>query len=362
MNLEKALDRKFLSYRSVLGYYHWVRAVKSIIKDRHVSLGDKLWCLKHGFTPDYYNLYGSENLKQNYRDYLSTKQYCQLHPINGMFSLWIDDKLTVKNMLAPFGEHVPKYYYDIEDGQALRLPDCPETVTAKGYDGILELLRQEKRLALKKLLGRFGMGFYRLEYVDGDYYITGEKSSEEALRKLLRSLNYYLVTEYVTNHETIRSIWPDSANTLRILMGCVDQEPILMRSFMRFGNANSHGVDNAHSGGIEAIVDEDTGHILFAVAMDAAGHATRITEHPDSGASFDIQIPRWDEVLRTCKEICRHFPELRYLGFDVVITDDGFKILEINSLSGLMAAQLKEPLLKDPKTRKVFESFGLRAK
>lgn len=360
MNLEKMMDRRFFQYRSALGFYRWMKAAAGIVTDRHASVSDKLWCLRHGFTIGTYNLYGHENLKANYKDYLSVKQYNRLHPINGMFSLWIDDKLTVKHVFSQFDEHLPRYYFDIEDGKALKLPDCPKTVKADGYDGVLELVRAEKKIALKQLLGAYGIGFYRLEYADGTYYITGKKASEQDVIDLLKSLNYYLVTEFITNHETIYNIWPGSTNTLRVLMGSVDGEPVLLRSFIRFGNEKSHGVDNAHSGGIEAIVDENTGHVLFAVAMDAQGYGKRITKHPDSGVSFDIQIPRWEEVISKCKEICRAYPELRYWGFDVVITQDGFKILEINSLSGLMAAQMKEPLLKDPKTRKAFESFGLK--
>ena len=57
------------------------------------------------------------------------------------------------------------------------------------------------------------------------------------------------------------------------------------------------------------------------------------------------------------KEICMNYPQLRYWGFDVAVTEDSFKLLEINSLSGLMAAQCKEPLLKDPKTRAVYAYF-----
>ena len=173
-------------------------------------------------------------------------------------------------------------------------------------------------------------------------------------------MKYYLVTEYVTNHEDILNIWPEATNTLRILMASIEQEPVLLRSFMRYGNANSHGVDNAHAGGIEAVVDEDTGAILFAVAMDKDGYATKIDKHPDTGASFNIKIPYWEKVISVCKQICRTIPELKYWGFDIAITHEGFKILEINSLSGLMAAQLKEPLLRDPKTKQVFQKFGLK--
>jgi hypothetical protein len=84
---------------------------------------------------------------------------------------------------------------------------------------------------------------------------------------------------------------------------------------------------------------------------------TRIERHPDSGESFDIQIPRWEQITDKLEQICRDYPQLRYWGFDVAVTEDSFKILEINSLSGLMAAQCKEPLIKDPKTREVFEYF-----
>ena len=360
MNIERMLDRPIGDYRSILGVYHWMLAIKGILKDKNTSITDKWWCLTHGFSTGLYNLYGHENLRRNYIDYLSTKSYYKLHPINGMFSLWIDDKLTVKHVFSRYGEHLPLYYFDIENGKALKLPDCPESVTETGFAGVIQLLRQEKKLALKQFLGAFGIGFYRLEYINNEFSITGQKSSEEEIINLLKSLNHYLITEFITNHEVLRNIWCDSTNTVRLLMGCVDGEPILLRSFIRFGNAKSNGVDNAHAGGIEAIIDEETGEILFVVAVDAKGAARKIEKHPDSGASFEIKIPRWEETVSKCKQICRDYPELRYWGFDVVITQDSFKILEINSLSGLMAAQLKGPLLKDPKTRKVFESFGLK--
>lgn len=360
MNIERALDRRFMGFRSILGFNFWRKAVMDIIKSRDASFADKVWCLRHGFTVSQLNVYGREELKANFKDYLSSKQYYQLHPINGMFSLWIDDKITVKHMLAPFSEHTPKYYFDIENGEAIRLPECPDTVKNDGYEGILELLRAEGILALKQVLGRFGIGFYRLEYIQGRYYITGKESTAKEIMDLLKSLNYYLVTEFVVNHETIRQIYPGSTNTIRLLIGKYNGEYVLLRAFMRFGNSSSHGVDNSYAGGLKAIIDEETGQVLFAVQTDAKGYATRISEHPDTGASFDILIPRWDEVVGKCMDICRSLPELRYLGFDVVITQDGFKIIEINSLSGLVAAQLKAPLLQDEKTRKVYEGFGLK--
>ena len=354
------LDRPFLGYRSILGIYQWTKTIKGIFQDKNTSLSDKWWCFTHGFSTGLYHLFGHENLKKIYKDYLSSRDYAKLHPINGMFSLWIDDKLTVKHVFSKFGEYFPAYYFDIENGEALKLSDCPDSVTNIGFDGVIQLLKQKKKLALKQFLGAFGIGFYRLEYINDEFYVTGVKYSKEKLVQLLKSLNHYLVTEFIANHEVLYKIWPESTNTIRLLIGCIEHEPILLRAFIRFGNAKSNGVDNAHAGGIEAIIDEDTGKILFVVAVDAKGTAKRIDKHPDSGMSFDIEIPRWEETVSKCKQICRAYPELRYWGFDVVLTAESFKILEINSLSGLMAAQLKTPLLKDPKTKKVFESFGLK--
>ena len=357
MRLEKAFDRKFFGYRSILGWNHWRKHVqKNLTEKGNRGLGDRLWCVRNGFDLSDLNLFGAENLKQNKKDYLSCRDYMKLHPINGEYSFWIDDKLTMKNVFSRYEKYLPAYYYQLEKGRIMRLVNCPEEYDAS-VDGILGLLREKKLLAAKRLWGSGGMGFYRLEYGEGGYLVNRKAVSEEELKKLLSGLHPYLVMEYVINHRAIREIWPDATNTMRVLMANCGGEVVRMRAFIRFGNAASNCVDNAHAGGIESVVDEDTGRILFTQEQDAYGTPTVITHHPDSGASFDIRIPHWEEITEKLEEICRDYPQLRYMGFDVAVTDESFKILEINSLSGLMAAQCREPLMRDEKTRKVFDYF-----
>ena len=238
----------------------------------------------------------------------------------------------------------------------MRLADCPADYD-ESPEGIAALLREKGVLAAKRLWGSCGVGFYRLEYRDGQFYVTGKPVSEAELKEFLSGLYAYLVLEYIVNHRDIRRIWPEATNTMRVLMANCNGKLVRMRAFIRFGSAASNGVDNAAAGGIESIIDEDTGRILFTQSQDTFGMPTRIERHPDSGESFDIQIPRWEQITDKLEQICRDYPQLRYWGFDVAVTEDSFKILEINSLSGLMAAQCKEPLIKDPKTREVFEYF-----
>lgn len=357
MRLEKAFDRKFFGYRSILGWNHWRKHVKKILFGKgNRGIGDRLWCVRNGFDLSDLNLFGAENLKANKKDYLSARDYLKLHPINGEYSFWIDDKLTMKNVFSRYEEYLPAYYFQLEKNRIMRLVNCPEELDAS-VDGILALLRDKKLLAVKRLWGSGGAGFYRLEYGENGYLVNRKATGEEELRRLLAGLHPYLVMEYVINHRAIREIWPDATNTMRVLMANCGGELVLLRSFIRFGNASSNCVDNAHAGGIESVIDEETGKILFTQAQDVYGTPTVITHHPDSGVSFDIWIPRWKEITEQIRKICLDYPQMRYMGFDVAVTEDSFKILEINSLSGLMAAQCKEPLMKDPKTRRVFEYF-----
>lgn len=52
--------------------------------------------------------------------------------------------------------------------------------------------------------------------------------------------------------------------------------------------------------------------------------------HPDTGVRIEGIVPNWELMKKGITDICRFMPELEYLGFDIAITDDGFKIIEIN--------------------------------
>ena len=45
---------------------------------------------------------------------------------------------------------------------------------------------------------------------------------------------------------------------------------------------------------------------------------------------------------------------LRYIGFDVAITDDGFRIIEANGSSTPTVAQVRGGFLKDKRMRELF--------
>ena len=62
--------------------------------------------------------------KKNFSRYLKTASYYAAHPLNGQYSAWIDDKLTLKFLCAGtcVDKYMPEYYFQIDDdGRVLRL-------------------------------------------------------------------------------------------------------------------------------------------------------------------------------------------------------------------------------------------------
>ena len=52
--------------------------------------------------------------------------------------------------------------------------------------------------------------------------------------------------------------------------------------------------------------------------------------HPDTGVPISGTIPYWEETICIVKEIASGMPQLQYFGFDVAITENGPKIIEVN--------------------------------
>ena len=53
--------------------------------------------------------------------------------------------------------------------------------------------------------------------------------------------------------------------------------------------------------------------------------------HPTTGIAIEgFQIPRWDELLELADNLGRHFPSLRCIAWDVVLSKRGWCVMEGN--------------------------------
>ena len=87
----------------------------------------------------------------------------------------------------------------------------------------------------------------------------------------------------------------------------------------------------------------------------------KVYRHPDTGISWEGQkLPNWEYCKEGINRICKQLSSLDYLGLDIIITEDGIKLCEINSHPDLDYAQLiGKPALSNPDVRRFFEHKGL---
>ena len=145
----------------------------------------------------------------------------------------------------------------------------------------------------------------------------------ESLRSLFESLSSapHIIEEEIDQIDTLAKLFPGSVNTLRVVT-MIDREGIVHIPFanIRIGRGNNR-VDNFSSGGISAAIDIENG-IVMSKGYDKFGNT--YTLHPDTGVPIaGLVIPCWETVKRTVLEAAASVPQLRYVGWDVVVRKDG---------------------------------------
>lgn len=301
------------------------------------------------------------NLEENdYRKYVSSVGYYAMHPLNGGYSKWIDDKLTLKYLCfgTELDEYFPKYYYQIDNnGNILRLMDIEKKESVADINEIIMLLKNTGSLAIKMIAGSIGEGFYCAEYREGKYFLNGKFLSIAEFKKKIGSLRNYIIIEYLNPHSDLAKYSSGTVNCLRYLVGRINGDLKLIKSFIRFGTIASGFVENYGVGGVLCYVDDygkfQNGNIL------KNGENNIIYNHPDNNLLLKGRIPQWNKIKEIVDLFDKIFPQLNYLGFDFVITHDNkVKILEINSLTSLDAIQLDKSLLEIPEK----EFFEIRCR
>lgn len=292
--------------------------------------------------------------KENCSEYLRTAQYYAMHPLNSQYSHWIDDKLTLKYLCVgtSLDKYMPKYYYQIDDsGHTLALPDTPsEKKDCSTMEEVVGLLEKIGELAMKRVAGSLGEGFYKAVYIDGLYYLNGKAYSKDTFTKKLGELRDYLITEYLHPHEDLVSFCADTVNCIRYLIGRNDNgEMKMIKSFIRFGTKASGFVENYNAGGVLCYISE-AGEFKQGNLFDVKEGKNKIVQcHPDTQAILHGMIPCWKEIQNVAQMFGKTLPQTSYLGMDFVVTNKcEVKVLEINSLTSLDSLQLDGSILKAP--------------
>lgn len=149
-----------------------------------------------------------------------------------------------------------------------------------------------------------------------------------ALYRRLTETGQTLCEEVLTQHPALNALYPHAINTLRAVTVLGDGGSVtVVGTYLRIGTGGNV-VDNFHHGGIAAPVDRQTGEIV----TPARNHDdTTFTAHPDTGTPIvGFRYPCWEETLAFIRTLATVVPQVRYVGWDICLTENGPAVVEGN--------------------------------
>jgi hypothetical protein len=291
-----------------------------------------------------FRLYPKKAKKEEVIRYLNSAQYTRdispvLNPAQWHFIL--NDKLFSHLHFKKVGLPVAHQYGFYSPGFGFLNTGGRLSSREDFHDFILNEKPGSIVLKPHNTFGGYGIRvFQHVEYHDGVRFRSsnGDTVGLEDLSREMdgiltsgASVQGFVVESAIEQHPVIREIYPHSVNTLRIITYLTkDDQPRILGSRLRMGR---HGnlVDNISQGGIHASVDQETGRIVYGLAITSREESL-IAEHPDTGTSFvGVEIPFWDRILDLCRKAAKGTPLQRFIGWDIAIAKEGPVLIEGNS-------------------------------
>ena len=185
-------------------------------------------------------------------------------------------------------------------------------------------------LIAKNSQGQVGSGIEKFK-VDqtGETWIIGGKDLNDFLA-YAKTKQLNLIETFIQQHDFLQHIAPSALSTIRVITildqeGKVNIEGAILR--MSAGKA----VDNYDAGGVSAAIDVHSGKIIGPVQYKDPRKTGASDRHPISGAQVtEFVMPEWDAILKLVNKAALVIPQVRTVGWDVVLTIDGPSLLEGN--------------------------------
>lgn len=345
--------------RSVKRLRNNVIAIRYVINEEKsynssLSFPNKLNCLINGFSSEKYMLYNFS--KNSHANYLSDYKRHKTQVINGAYSIVLNDKMLFDKVLA---DHTvtPKIFGKIKNG-TIYLNNTMANICS-----LMDLLKTEQVLIIKKHNGGGGKGIYRVQYKDDMLVVNNNEISIDEFTNMIVDFEDYMISEHVKQADYSNRIYPGTINTIRVI---TMRDPETSEIFIpiavhKFGSKKTEPADNVWRGGLTALVDVESGFIQKpALHHEKNKKIEWVTAHPDTNETIEhVKIPNWDQVKESIIKIATKLDFLHYVGWDLVVTNDGIRIIEGNNYSDVNILQIHQPLLVDARVKRFYQYYGI---
>ena len=285
--------------------------------DKKNLRADMMFCrLAYGFLPSEYIVFDlEEKTPEERKTFISDTDSKE-------FGYSVNDITTMQRIIdkAQSYENYSKYFKR----------DAVVVEKKTDYDKYCTFISKHPVFVKKVALSSMGKG---IELVD----LREQRLSEEEYFVRLISTGKYLLEERVIQVPEMARFNPSSVNTIRCITLKTDRGVEIPWCFMRTGR-NGAFVDNGGSGGLIIGVDADSGAV-FSDGIDEYNNVYKV--HPDTKVSFiGSVVPQWEDMIAFCKKAAAEFNDVRYLSWDMALTENGWIVIEINEVGQMIGPQM----------------------
>lgn len=324
-----------------LSYFSLVKKLASDSNNKKASrqlLEMLLLYLRSRLGPGYYflaQMYRKDVSLNEVLGYLSVRQYNKkVFQLNSrLYHRCSQNKVVEKAVLTAYGIPTPELlgHYHPANG----LTASGEYLRAA--EDIEQLLNQQQagsKLCFKLTEAWGGEGFRAIECLASQQVKDLSNQNVTSVASFAKSLcagaqGGVLIERYLDQHAGYAAFNSSSVNTLRVFVVQRDSGHVeCVGAFLRVGGAGSL-VDNMTAGGLSFPVDLETGVLKSGIHKYKLGGY--YDSHPDTHQKIaGTQLPFFKEVVELTAKAMLAFPETRFVGADIAVSNDGPVVLELN--------------------------------
>ncbi len=161
-------------------------------------------------------------------------------------------------------------------------------------------------------------------------HIASEIDDWDAFRTQLLDEGQTLLEEYVVQHPVLAEICPGTANTTRVTTFFDGETTHILSMAQKFGRGEAS--DQQTFGGFYTMLDLQG----KSRGRGYDSHNNVHERHPESGVSIpEYQLPLMETVHPFIDEVARVVPDVKYVGWDIVMSADGPVLIEGNWAVGV---------------------------
>jgi len=313
--------------------------------------------LLRGYHSDKRYLYDHGNNGLPLPVYLTDFERLRTRHLNTVYRGALDNKILFSQVFSELFRCPRNFGLLEKDGRFTPVDPEMQPLLGGALEDVLAALPD--RVVMKRIAGGGGKDIYLVERVQNGFRVNGELSGLEFLTESIGDRRF-LIMEWIEQGAYGKQLFPGSVNTVRVVTANDAEGPYVVFAVQRIGRTESAPTDNFNQGGLCSQVDLDTGEVGHALYYSGHDRPAAFDIHPDTGVCISGQaVPQWNEIKRSLLRAVALFPGFAYVGWDVIIFDEGFMVLEGNSYPGVQVLQLHEPFLTRHRVAQFFAEHGV---